>query len=153
MPTLTGKTALVTGASRGMGRASALALAAAGAQVLVHYGRGAKKADTVVAEIRKGGGRADAIAIVHSGRGAFLRAKSGWCCKASGSRRHEGATIGRCHINLPVQPTRTHFRIRRQERGMAALLDRSLNVLAAAQSNAALGEELLSFAGKFVISR
>ena len=63
MPSLNGKTALVTGASRGMGRASALALAAAGAQVLVHYGRGAKEADAVVAEIRKGGGRADAIAI------------------------------------------------------------------------------------------
>jgi 3-oxoacyl-[acyl-carrier protein] reductase len=62
MPTLTGKTALVTGASRGMGRASALALAAAGAQVLVHYGRGAKEADSVVAEIRKAGSRADAIA-------------------------------------------------------------------------------------------
>jgi 3-oxoacyl-[acyl-carrier protein] reductase len=62
MPTLTGKTALVTGASRGMGRASALALAAAGVQVLVHYGRGAKEADGVVAEIRKAGGRADAIA-------------------------------------------------------------------------------------------
>jgi len=61
MPTLTGKTALVTGASRGMGRASALALAAAGAQVLVHYGRGAKQADAVVAEIRKAGGRADAV--------------------------------------------------------------------------------------------
>src|SRR5467141_48307 len=63
MPTLTGKTALVTGASRGMGRASALALAASGAQVLVHYGRGAKEADGVVAEIRKAGGRADAIAV------------------------------------------------------------------------------------------
>ena len=50
MATLSGKTALVTGASRGMGRASALALAAAGAQVLVHYGRGAKEADAVVAE-------------------------------------------------------------------------------------------------------
>ena len=62
MPNSTGKTALVTGASRGMGRASALALAAAGAQVLVHYGRGAKEADGVVAEIRKAGGRADAIA-------------------------------------------------------------------------------------------
>ena len=45
-----------------MGRASALALAASGAQVLVHYGRGAKEADGVVAEIRKAGGRADAIA-------------------------------------------------------------------------------------------
>jgi NAD(P)-dependent dehydrogenase (short-subunit alcohol dehydrogenase family) len=60
MAILTGKTALVTGASRGIGRASALALAAAGAQVLVHYGRGAKEADGVVAEIRKAGGRADA---------------------------------------------------------------------------------------------
>jgi 3-oxoacyl-[acyl-carrier protein] reductase len=59
---LSGKTALVTGASRGMGRASALALASAGAQVLVHYGRGAKEAGEVVAEIRKAGGRADAIA-------------------------------------------------------------------------------------------
>src|SRR5580704_1663290 len=63
MPGLTGKTALVTGASRGMGRASALALAAAGAQVLVHYGRGATEADGVVAEISKAGGRADAVAV------------------------------------------------------------------------------------------
>src|SRR6476659_809353 len=62
MPNLSGKTALVTGASRGIGRASALALAASGAQVLVHYGRGANEADGVVAEIRKAGGRADAIA-------------------------------------------------------------------------------------------
>jgi 3-oxoacyl-[acyl-carrier protein] reductase len=62
MTTLSGKTALVTGASRGIGRASALALAKAGAQVLVHYGNGAKEAEAVVAEIRKGGGRADAIA-------------------------------------------------------------------------------------------
>src|SRR4030088_977102 len=62
MATLIGKTALVTGASRGIGRAGALALAGAGAQVLVHYGRGAKEAEGVVAEIRKAGGRADAIA-------------------------------------------------------------------------------------------
>jgi len=61
MPNLSGKTALVTGASRGIGRATALALAAAGAQVLVHYGRGATEADGVVAEIRKAGGRADAV--------------------------------------------------------------------------------------------
>jgi 3-oxoacyl-[acyl-carrier protein] reductase len=62
MTALSGKTALVTGASRGIGRASALALAGAGAQVLVHYGRGAKEAEAVVAQIRKAGSRADAIA-------------------------------------------------------------------------------------------
>jgi NAD(P)-dependent dehydrogenase (short-subunit alcohol dehydrogenase family) len=62
MPNLAGKTALVTGASRGIGRASALALAKAGAQVLIHYGHGAKEANEVAAEIRKAGGRADTIA-------------------------------------------------------------------------------------------
>jgi 3-oxoacyl-[acyl-carrier protein] reductase len=51
MPGLNGKTALVTGASRGVGRASALALAAA--QVLVHYGRGAKEAEGVVGRYAK----------------------------------------------------------------------------------------------------
>ena len=61
MTTLSGKTALVTGASRGIGRASALALARAGAQVLVHYGRAATEAESLVAEIRKDGGKADAI--------------------------------------------------------------------------------------------
>src|ERR1700761_8456663 len=62
MTTCSGKTALVTGASRGMGRASALALARLGAQVLMHYGRGAKEAEEVVCEIRKLGGKADLIA-------------------------------------------------------------------------------------------
>jgi 3-oxoacyl-[acyl-carrier protein] reductase len=61
MTKLSGKTALVTGASRGLGRASALALAKMGAQVLVHYSSGAKEAEAVVAEIRKAGGRADTI--------------------------------------------------------------------------------------------
>jgi NAD(P)-dependent dehydrogenase (short-subunit alcohol dehydrogenase family) len=61
MTSLKGKTALVTGASRGIGRASALALARLGAQVLVHYASGAKEADSVVAEIRKIGGRADTV--------------------------------------------------------------------------------------------
>ena len=62
MTNLSGKTALVTGASRGIGRASALALAKAGAQVLVHYARGAEEAEAVVAQIRSAGGRADTIA-------------------------------------------------------------------------------------------
>src|ERR1700704_4774949 len=62
MTTLTNKTALVTGASRGMGRATALALAAAGARVIVHYGRNPDEAGAGVDHIRKAGGRADAVA-------------------------------------------------------------------------------------------
>ncbi len=61
MTTLTGKTALVTGASRGIGRASALALARAGAQVLVHYGHSAAETEAVMREIRDAGGRADRV--------------------------------------------------------------------------------------------
>jgi 3-oxoacyl-[acyl-carrier protein] reductase len=61
MRNLSGKTALVTGASRGIGRASALALAKAGARVLVHYARAEKEADAVVAEIRGAGGRAEKL--------------------------------------------------------------------------------------------
>ncbi|MDB5517477.1 MAG: putative oxidoreductase [Tardiphaga sp.] len=58
---LTGKTALVTGASRGMGRAAAIALAGLGAQVVVHYSTAAAEAETVVAEIKATGGRAEAV--------------------------------------------------------------------------------------------
>jgi NAD(P)-dependent dehydrogenase (short-subunit alcohol dehydrogenase family) len=61
MSSLANKTALVTGASRGMGRAAALALAAAGARVIVHYGRNADEAKAVVDQIRAAGGRADAV--------------------------------------------------------------------------------------------
>src|SRR5258705_2799990 len=61
MTTLAGKTALVTGASRGIGRASAVALARDGAHVIVHYGKGAEEATSVVNEIRTAGGKADAV--------------------------------------------------------------------------------------------
>jgi 3-oxoacyl-[acyl-carrier protein] reductase len=61
MTTLQNKTALVTGASRGIGRATALALARGGAQVLVHYGSSAQKAESLVNEIQAKGGRASAI--------------------------------------------------------------------------------------------
>ncbi len=62
MSDLSGKTALVTGASRGIGRASALALAKAGAQVIVHYSANEAAASAVVEEIRKAGGRAEKVA-------------------------------------------------------------------------------------------
>ncbi len=55
---LSGKVALVTGASRGIGRAIALALANAGAAVTVNYRENGAMADEVVQEIEKGGGKA-----------------------------------------------------------------------------------------------
>jgi 3-oxoacyl-[acyl-carrier protein] reductase len=60
MASLANKTALVTGASRGIGRATAEALAKMGARLIVHYGRAAAEADTLVAGMRAAGGRADA---------------------------------------------------------------------------------------------
>lgn len=70
MTNLSGKTALVTGASRGIGRASALALANSGAQVVIHYSSGEKEAAAVVEQIKGAGGKAEKIA-------ADLRAADG----------------------------------------------------------------------------
>ncbi|MFD3700850.1 SDR family oxidoreductase [Streptomyces sp. NPDC058646] len=55
---LNGKTALVTGSSRGMGRATAVRLAAEGALVAVHYTSDGAAAEQVVSSIEKDGGRA-----------------------------------------------------------------------------------------------
>ena len=64
------KTALVTGASRGIGRATALVLAKSGFRVIVHYGRSAKEAEAVAEEIRSSGGEAETV-------GADLSAPNG----------------------------------------------------------------------------
>lgn len=63
MQNLFERTALITGASRGLGRATAFRLAKEGARIIVHYGVNKAAADAVVAQIRSDGGRADAIGV------------------------------------------------------------------------------------------
>ena len=58
---LSGQTALVTGASRGIGRAIALALGESGAEVVVNYSNSPQKAEEVVTAITSTGGKAYAI--------------------------------------------------------------------------------------------
>ena len=76
MTGLRNKTVLVTGASRGIGRATASALAEAGAHVLVHYGRSVQEAESLVSEIQMEGGVANAIsADLGTPNGAALLAE------------------------------------------------------------------------------
>jgi len=58
---LKGKTALVTGASRGIGRATALALARQGANLVVHFNSAVASARELVTAIRAEGGDAEAV--------------------------------------------------------------------------------------------
>ena len=61
MSKLTGKVAIVTGASKGIGASIARHLAEAGAAVVVNYASSKKDADLVVADITRAGGRAVAV--------------------------------------------------------------------------------------------
>ena len=105
MTGLAGKTALVTGASRGIGRASALALAKAGARVVVHYSRAAKEAEAVVTEICAAGGRADTIAVdLAASDGAHRLTKQALphCLASTGRARREDVIERIVHRYRPV---------------------------------------------------
>lgn len=58
---LNGQVAIITGGSRGIGRAAALALATEGAKVVINYASSSTAADAVVAEITQAGGEAIAL--------------------------------------------------------------------------------------------
>ena len=80
---LDGRVALVTGGSRGIGRACAEALAEQGATVLVHYGRGEAEAREVAAGIVARGGKADVVGF-DVGDAAAAEARIGEVAKAHG---------------------------------------------------------------------
>lgn len=92
---LEGKVALVTGASRGIGRAIAERLAADGALVAVHYGKSRSAAEDVVAGIASKGGTAFAV-------GADLAAKDGVTTLYAGLDKELAARAGASQLDIVI---------------------------------------------------
>jgi 3-oxoacyl-[acyl-carrier protein] reductase len=88
--TLSGTTALVTGSSRGIGRATALGLAREGALAAVHYGRDKQAAQQTVDLIEKDGGRAFAVGAELGTPGAVDQL---FHQLEAGLREHTGETV------------------------------------------------------------
>lgn len=91
------KTALVTGASRGIGAATAKMLAADGYHVLIHYGSGRDKAEAVAAAIRDAGGSAETV-------GADLAKPAALRMLAEEAVRLAGGTLDTVVLNAGIMP-------------------------------------------------
>ncbi|MET8406055.1 SDR family oxidoreductase [Streptomyces sp900116325] len=102
--TLSGKTALVTGSSRGIGRATALGLAREGALVAVHYGRDQQAAQQTVDLIKKDGGRAFAVGAQLGAPGAIDQL---FHQLEAGLREHTGKTVLNVLVNNAAATTPT----------------------------------------------
>ena len=83
-PQFNGKVAIVTGSSRGIGRAIAERLAAGGAAVAINYVENEKRAETAVETIRKQGGKAVAIQA-DMAKPADVKRLFDWCWASSTS--------------------------------------------------------------------
>lgn len=102
MASLAGRTALVTGGAKRVGREIALALAASGADLLLHYNRSAAEAEETAAECREKGVRADLL------RGDFLdsisleRIAAEAAARGAGIFVHNASTFTRLGFFEPV---------------------------------------------------